>query len=69
MARTRRTGNQVIEDAFYDLDVVAQEDLLRTLETIHRLKKRQPSVRKKEPESSSVQLRLAPAEEKPAGSS
>lgn len=36
----RRTGLQVIEDAFFDLPVPDQKQLLGTLATLHRMKQR-----------------------------
>ena len=41
MSRPRKSEQERIEDAFYDMDQESQVSMLRTLQTLHRLKSRQ----------------------------
>ena len=43
MSRPRKSEQERIEDAFYDMDQESQASMLRTLQTLHRLKSRQSS--------------------------
>lgn len=61
MARTRRTSTEVLEDAFYDLSVSEQEQVLRTLTTLMRLKKRQKADSPARPKEEPVETLLTEA--------
>ena len=54
MGRPRKTDVERIEDDFFDMSLADQDSMLRTLELLHRMKKRQASDRFAEPAKASA---------------